>query len=435
MIAGWEWAITHQNDDPANPILIISTSFGGGSYAAACDTAVPAMTTAAANAVAAGITLFASSGNDGYCASMAWPACISHVNSVGAVYDANFGTYTPCVNANSCATKIATTGCATGYYVAESTVADKVTAYSNSASFLTLFAPSNQAYTADIVGSGGYSTGDFYPSFGGTSAACPYAAGAAAVLQSATKAKTGSYLTPAQVKDYLTTHGDTLTDGKVTSVQKPRINLARAVEALPTNTTITVSATDNSATEAGLTPGTFTFSRAGDTAPALTLNYTVAGTATAGSDYQALGTSVSFTAGASTVTKTVTPLQDSLVEADETVMLTLAAGSGYSLGSPASATVTLISDDLASYTVTVSASDPTATEAGLTTGRYTFTRTGGTTTALTVDYTVAGTATAGSDYVALGTSVSFPAGASTVTKTVTPLQDSLDRPTRRSSSP
>jgi subtilisin family serine protease len=236
MIAGWEWAITHQHDDPANPILIISTSFGGGSYASACDTVVPAMTTAAANAVAAGITIFASSGNDGYCSSMGWPACISHVNSVGAVYDANIGTYNPCVNANSCATKIATTGCDTGFYVAESTVADKVTAYSNSASFLTLFAPANQAYSADIVGAGGYSTGDFTSSFGGTSAACPYAAGAAAVLQSAAKAKTGSYLTPAQVVSYLTTHGDIRTDGKVTSVQKPRINLARAVSALPTTT-------------------------------------------------------------------------------------------------------------------------------------------------------------------------------------------------------
>ncbi len=232
MIAGWEWTITHQHDDPAHPILIISTSFGGGSYAGTCDTAVPAMTTAAANAVAAGITLFASSGNDGYCASMGLPACISYVNSVGAVYDANFGTYTPCVNADSCATKTATTSCATGYYVSESTVADRVTAYSNSASFLTLFAPANQAYTADIVGPGGYSAGDFTPSFGGTSAACPYAAGAAAVLQSAAKAKTGSYLTPAQVKTYLTAHGDTLTDGKITSVQKPRINLASAVAAL-----------------------------------------------------------------------------------------------------------------------------------------------------------------------------------------------------------
>ncbi|MBP6734981.1 MAG: hypothetical protein KAX51_10655 [Chromatiaceae bacterium] len=113
----------------------------------------------------------------------------------------------------------------------------------------------------------------------------------------------------------------------------------------PTNTTITVSATDNSATEAGLTPGTFTFSRAGDTAPALTLNYTVAGTATSGSDYQALGTSISFTAGASTVTKTVTPLPDSLIKANETILLTLTPGAGYTVGTPASATVTLTSDD------------------------------------------------------------------------------------------
>ena len=118
----------------------------------------------------------------------------------------------------------------------------------------------------------------------------------------------------------------------MTSVQKPRINLARAVEALPTNTTITVSATDNSATEAGLTPGTFTFNRAGDTVPALTLNYTVAGTATAGSDYQALGTSVSFAAGATTATKTLTPLQDSLIEANETILLTLTPGAGYNRG-------------------------------------------------------------------------------------------------------
>ena len=94
------------------------------------------------------------------------------------------------------------------------------------------------------------------------------------------------------------------------------------------------------------------------------------------------------------------------------------------MGTPASATVTLTSDDLAT-TVSVTASDPSATEAGLTTGRYTFTRSGGTTTALTVNYTVDGTATAGSDYQALGTSVSFAAGATTVTKTVTPVQDSL----------
>ena len=188
--------------------------------------------------------------------------------------------------------------------------------------------------------------------------------------------------------------------------------------------TVTVTASDNSATEAGLTTGRFTFSRTGSTAAALTVTYSVTGTATAGSDYQALGTSVSFAAGASTATLTVTPIQDTLIEANETILLTLAEGSGYALGSPASAMVTLTSDDVAP-TVTVTASDNSATEAGLTTGRFTFSRTGSTAAALTVTYSVTGTATAASDYTALGTSVTFAAGASTATLTVTPLQDTL----------
>jgi subtilisin family serine protease len=226
MIAGWEWCVTHRNDNPAYPIKIISTSFGGGRNYATCDDTTPAMTTAAANAVAAGITVFASSGNDGYCDSMGWPACISHVNSVGAVYDANFGTYYPCVNQYSCAPKTAG-GCASGYYATDNTAPDKVTSYSNAASFLTLLASSNRAYTLYPIALGSYDT-----EFGGTSAACPYAAGAAAALQSAAKAKTGAYLTPAQVRSYLTSTGNLITDGKV-AITKPRINLGNAVAALP----------------------------------------------------------------------------------------------------------------------------------------------------------------------------------------------------------
>ncbi|MDH3346734.1 MAG: S8 family serine peptidase [Desulfobulbaceae bacterium] len=231
MIAGWEWCLTHQNDDPSNPIMIISTSFGGGRYTSFCDTASASMTTAAANAVAGGITLFVSSGNDGYCDSMGWPACISYVNSVGAVYDSAFGSYNPCVNASSCASKTATGGCPTGYYATDSTAADMVTSYSNSASFLTMFAPANQAYTADITGADGYSTGDYTDSFGGTSAACPYAAGAAAVLQQAAKINKGSYLSPSEVKNYLVYYGNSLTDSKVT-ITKPRINIGAAINGL-----------------------------------------------------------------------------------------------------------------------------------------------------------------------------------------------------------
>ena len=98
LIAAWEWCVTHQYDDPNNPILVISTSFGGGRYFSTCDDAVPDMTQAATNAVSAGISIFVSSGNEGYCDSLAWPACVSNVNAVGAVYDSAFGYYYPCLS-------------------------------------------------------------------------------------------------------------------------------------------------------------------------------------------------------------------------------------------------------------------------------------------------------------------------------------------------
>ncbi len=242
MVAAWDWCVTHKNYNPAYPIMVISTSFGGGRNFSACDGDVPAMTTAASNAVAAGITVLASSGNDGYCDSIAWPACISHVIAVGAVYDANFGIYQPCISINSCAPKAHDNfgGCSNtaGWYATDNTSADRVTSYSNVADFLAVFAPGNQCYTLDIVGSSGESTGDYNDHFGGTSAACPYAAGAVACLQQAAKAITGSYLTPAAARSALTNSGDLVTDTKV-AITKPRINLGRAINALPSNLTVT----------------------------------------------------------------------------------------------------------------------------------------------------------------------------------------------------
>ena len=159
---------------------------------------------------------------------------------------------------------------------------------------------------------------------------------------------------------------------------------------------VTIAATDASASEAGPTTGVFTLTRNGSTAAALTVNYTVGGTATAGSDYTALAGSVQIPAGALTATATVTPIDDLLVETGETVVATLSANAAYTLGTPASATVTIQSDDGASLpTVTIAATDSTASEAGPTGGQFTLTRTGVTTAALTVNYTVGGTATAG----------------------------------------
>ena len=111
--AAWDWAVTNKNNDPSNPILVINTSFGGGLYSSACDASNPTMATAANNAVANGITVFASSGNDGYCSAMGSPACVSNAISVGAVYDANIGSRGWCVSSASCVG--VSSGCLTGW--------------------------------------------------------------------------------------------------------------------------------------------------------------------------------------------------------------------------------------------------------------------------------------------------------------------------------
>ncbi|MBW2707732.1 MAG: S8 family serine peptidase [Deltaproteobacteria bacterium] len=229
MIEAWEWCITHQHDDVGNPIMVINTSFGGGRSSGYCDASSVAMTRAAANAKAVGMTLFVSSGNDGYCDAIGWPACISHVISVGAVYDAPF-TETVlgwCVAESSCAEKYSSGGCPSGYYSPDTPKADAVAVYSDTASFLSLLAPSNWATTTKM--GGGYWTAAY--GFSGTSAACPYAAGAAACLQDAAKAINGAFLTPDQVQSVLTSTGDLVTDAKV-AITKPRVNLGQAVASL-----------------------------------------------------------------------------------------------------------------------------------------------------------------------------------------------------------
>jgi subtilisin family serine protease len=225
IVAAWDWCVSHQYDDPCNPIMAISTSFGGGRFfsAGSCDADTPAMTTAAENAVYAGITVLASAGNDGWCESMGWPACISSVISVGAVYDAAIGSIGFCIDPNSCTGEYYE-ACDSNWACFQTAAADMVACYSNTADFLDQLAPSNQAYTLNI---GGYTS-----SFGGTSASSPYTAGAVACLQQAAKALSGSYLTPQQVRSTLAATGDVLADGKIPTIIKPRVNLGNAIDSL-----------------------------------------------------------------------------------------------------------------------------------------------------------------------------------------------------------
>jgi RTX calcium-binding nonapeptide repeat (4 copies) len=62
---------------------------------------------------------------------------------------------------------------------------------------------------------------------------------------------------------------------------------------------------------------------------------------------------VNFLAGSSTATITVDPFGDADMEPDETVILTVTAGAGYTVGSPSSATGTILNDDNSPPTVVV----------------------------------------------------------------------------------
>jgi len=108
---------------------------------------------------------------------------------------------------------------------------------------------------------------------------------------------------------------------------------------------VTIVSTDATATETGKNTGTFTVTRTGSPTAALTVQYTIGGAATASSDYTALSGSVTIPSGATTATVTVTPIDDKLVEANESVRVTLAASTAYTIGTPNSATVTITSND------------------------------------------------------------------------------------------
>ncbi|WP_228036148.1 Calx-beta domain-containing protein [Microcystis sp. LEGE 00066] len=192
------------------------------------------------------------------------------------------------------------------------------------------------------------------------------------------------------------------------------------------DTSVTLAVSPASVTEDGTTNLVYTFTRTGVTTNSLTVNYTLGGTATLNNDYTRTGTTntVTFAAGSSTATVTVDPTADTIVESNETVILTLATGTGYTVGTPNAATGTITNDDT---TVTLAVSPASVTEDGTTNLVYTFTRTGVTTNSLTVNYTLGGTATLNTDYTRTGTTntVTFAAGSSTATVTIDPTPDTI----------
>ncbi|MCO8121088.1 M12 family metallo-peptidase [Stieleria sp. TO1_6] len=124
-----------------------------------------------------------------------------------------------------------------------------------------------------------------------------------------------------------------------------------AFEIQPTVVTVSVSPDEIDENATGLFVFTFTRSNTDAYSPALTVPFSHVGSATSGLDYVASQyDSIEFPVGESTVTVTVDPTADAVVEPDETVELAIEPGSGYIVGVESSATGIIRNDDTAGPT-------------------------------------------------------------------------------------
>lgn len=188
-----------------------------------------------------------------------------------------------------------------------------------------------------------------------------------------------------------------------------------AVTGVPPSATFSVNSV--SATEGSAL--VFTVTKTGTPSGTLTVNYATSnGTATSASDYTAASGTLIFLAGEASKTVSVPTTNDTLVEGNETLTLTLSGVSPGAAISTATGTGTIVDNDISFAIGNATA----VTEGGAMT--FTVTKTGA--LAASVNYASAsGTATSGSDFTPASGTLSFLAGDTTKTITVSTIDDVL----------
>jgi len=172
--------------------------------------------------------------------------------------------------------------------------------------------------------------------------------------------------------------------------------------------------------EDGSALGRFVITRSGSVTSNLMVHFAVGGTAGV-NDFQELGGTVLLPAGSNSVSLSVVPVDDALPEGEESVVLMLAPGDGYSVTSPESATVLLLDDEPA---LSVTASDSSAYEGGGQ-GVFKVMRSGSTNSSLTVRFFVSGAASNGVDYALLSGTAVIEEGRKSVDILVIPINDAV----------
>ncbi len=161
----------------------------------------------------------------------------------------------------------------------------------------------------------------------------------------------------------------------------------------------------------------------------VTVNYADAGggTATSGTDYAAVGGTLTFSAGETSKTIAVSVTGDTSDEPDETVVIALSNASGASIVT-ARGTGTIVDNDVPGFSIdSTSAAESDDESSSLT---FTVTLSPASYRQVSVNYADAGTgtATSGSDYAAFGGTLTFSAGETSKTIAVSVTDDALDEP-------
>ncbi len=181
---------------------------------------------------------------------------------------------------------------------------------------------SNSGNTANDV------DGNFGPPFGGElTSSC------ASALQFQGSA---TALSSSNAADYL------LNGGPVAFVNNASASFT-VMAALPS---VTISAPDPSASEVPATDTSrFRITRTGCADSTLRVFYVISGTGSNGIDYETLRGHAAIRAGRTSTKIAVRPIDDSIPESDETVILKLSPNSNYDIGLSKTATVTIHSNE------------------------------------------------------------------------------------------
>ena len=153
-----------------------------------------------------------------------------------------------------------------------------------------------------------------------------------------------------------------------------------------------------------------------------TITFTVGGTARSGSDYFAEDLEIDLPANAETVTVTFETRDDTIVENDETLSITITSNADetYVVGSPSSASTTIESNDLPELIIEGGGSISEGSS-----GEFTIRADQPVVEDTSINYALSGSATPGRDFNELSGTVVMPAGQSEVRVTIETIDDDV----------